>query len=316
MDIPVQSSLLSLLFCLIAIIKSNSQPGSGDTNWWCDQTPHAEPCRYFASHTQETNWPQSRSGFRKVIIQVTLERALAAQEQLLHLRPKHESKRQRAVRADCLKLHVNTVLQLNRTLGCLAGLNWSCSDFDVQTWLSTALTNIETCRLGFRDLNVPDTIITPSTTANLSQLISDSLAVNWALLGLESEGSPSDKEKFPTWVSPKDRRLLQSSSVEPDLVVAKDGSGDYKTVQAAIDAAAQRSSTSSRLVIYVKRGVYAENIDVGINNSKIMLIGEGMRYTIITSSRSVKGGYTTYSSATAGTYVEKKLYFHVYLRTL
>ena len=32
-----------------------------------------------------------------------------------------------------------------------------------------------------------------------------------------------------------------------------------------------------------------------------MLVGDGPRLTIITSGRSVKGGYTTYSSATAGT---------------
>ena len=50
----------------------------------------------------------------------------------------------------------------------------------------------------------------------------------------------------------------------------------------------------------MKKGVYRENIEVGNDNHNIMLVGEGERKTIITSARSVKGGYTTYNSATAG----------------
>jgi pectinesterase len=81
-------------------------------------------------------------------------------------------------------------------------------------------------------------------------------------------------------------------------VVAKDGSGHYKTVQAALDAASKRKF-KTRFVIHVKKGVYKENIEVAVHNDNIMLVGEGMQNTI-TSSRSVQGGFTTYSSATAG----------------
>ncbi|GAB4825959.1 Probable pectinesterase/pectinesterase inhibitor 59 [Ancistrocladus abbreviatus] len=84
------------------------------------------------------------------------------------------------------------------------------------------------------------------------------------------------------------------------FVVAKDGSGQYKTVQAAIDAAA-RSGVSGRKVIFVRRGVYLENIWVNHYTNDLMLVGEGMRLTIVTGSRSVKSGYTTYNSAVAGT---------------
>ncbi|XP_031393825.1 probable pectinesterase/pectinesterase inhibitor 60 [Punica granatum] len=296
----IKISLLSLLFCLVIPVMSNSQLDSGDINWWCDQTPHPEPCKYFTSHSHNHPLPQNRFDFRKIMVQVTMERALMAQKQVLRFRPKRNNKRQKAVRADCLKLHDNTILQLNRSLDGIAGVNQTCSDFDIQTWLSTALTNIETCRLGSRDLNVLDTMITPATSTNLSRLISDSLAVNGALLGSEDEDVPSGGEEFPGWVSTKDRKLLQSSSIRPNLVVAKDGSGHFRTVQAAINVAARRRSMSTRFVIYVKRGVYVENIEVGINNNNVMLIGDGIRYTIISSSRSVRGGYTTYSSATAG----------------
>ncbi|KAF5732299.1 pectinesterase/pectinesterase inhibitor 33 [Tripterygium wilfordii] len=98
-----------------------------------------------------------------------------------------------------------------------------------------------------------------------------------------------------------ERKLLQSTTQasKANLVVTKDGSGHFRTIQAAIDAAARRRG-SGRFIIYVKRGVYGENIEVGINNNNIVLVGDGMKDTIITSSRSVGRGYTTYSSATAG----------------
>ena len=66
-------------------------------------------------------------------------------------------------------------------------------------------------------------------------------------------------EGFPSWVSAADRKLLQSSSgnvPKADIVVAQDGSGNYKTVTEAVAAAAKQSSGSKRFVIYVKKGVY------------------------------------------------------------
>lgn len=207
-----------------------------------------------------------------------------------------ENKHQKAAWSDCVKLYANTVLQLNRTLQGLK-FDRSCTDFDAQTWLSTALTNIRTCQSGYMELNVSD-FITPVMSNNLSQLISNSLAVNGVLLKRENVTYTNG---FPSWLSGHERNLLESSSLEAraNLVVATDGSGNYRTIQAAINAAAGRRG-SGRFIIHVKRGVYRENIEVGLNNNNIMLVGEGMRNTIITSGRSVGSGSTTYSSATAG----------------
>nr|GMD52059.1 pectinesterase 2-like [Ipomoea batatas] len=106
---------------------------------------------------------------------------------------------------------------------------------------------------------------------------------------------------FPTWVSPGDRKLLQDgSAVRPNLVVASDGSGDFKTVKAALVAAAQRRRGSGRFVIHIKGGVYRENVEIGWKTKNIMLVGDGLRRTIISGSRSVGGGSTTFNSATVG----------------
>ncbi|XP_021285817.1 probable pectinesterase/pectinesterase inhibitor 33 isoform X1 [Herrania umbratica] len=265
-------------------------------SWWCSKTPHPEPCKYFMPHGSHRFAPRHMTEFRNMMVRVALDRAVVAKKNVLEFGQSCENRHQKAAWRDCLKLFDNTILQLNLTLqGLETGGRISCSDFDAQTWLSTALTNIQTCEAGFIDFNVSDSS-TPMTSNNISQLISNSLAVNGVFLHTQNH-----TEVSPGWLSWHDRWLLASEStkVKAHLVVAKDGSGNFKTVQAALDAAAKRRRTS-RFIIYVAKGVYRENIEVVNTNYNIMLIGDGMKRTIITSSRSVKTGYTTYSSATAG----------------
>ncbi|CAI0418841.1 unnamed protein product [Linum tenue] len=111
-------------------------------------------------------------------------------------------------------------------------------------------------------------------------------------------GTGSQKAAGPAeWLSAGDRRLLQSSEdITPDVVVAADGSGDYATVGAAVAAAPSKSS--KRYIIRIKAGVYKENVEVGKGKTNIMFVGDNKETTIITGSRSVGDGFTTFSSAT------------------
>nr|GMD65083.1 pectinesterase 2-like [Ipomoea batatas] len=88
-----------------------------------------------------------------------------------------------------------------------------------------------------------------------------------------------------------------SAASKADVVVAQDGSGNYKTVTEAVNAAA-KGSGSGRYVIYVKAGVYKENVNIGSKLKNVMLVGDGIGKTIITGSQSVGGGTTTFKSAT------------------
>ncbi|KAJ0099806.1 hypothetical protein Patl1_19900 [Pistacia atlantica] len=221
-------------------------------------------------------------------LQLTMEHAVSAQNHNKHLGSKCRNEKEKTAWSDCLKLYENAIIQLNQTLDP----NTKCTDFDTQTWLSTSLTNLETCRTGFMELGVSDHML-PLMSNNVSQLISNTLSINNA----SSVKPETYKGGFPSWVKAGDRKLLQTSSVTADLVVAQDGSGNYKTIQAALDAAAERSR-SGRFVISIKRGVYTENLVIGNSLKNIMLIGDGLRYTIITGSRSVGGGSTTFNSAT------------------
>lgn len=91
--------------------------------------------------------------------------------------------RKRLALADCLKLYRNTILQLNNALDS----STKCTLFDIQAWLSTALTNLETCRTGLAELNVSDYVLPLITSNNVTKLISNSLAINNASAGLGKE---------------------------------------------------------------------------------------------------------------------------------
>ncbi|KAJ6376531.1 hypothetical protein OIU76_025643 [Salix suchowensis] len=90
------------------------------------------------------------------------------------------------------------------------------------------------------------------------------------------------------------------SASDSDLVQplngAQDGSGDYTTVQEAVNSAPDKSQ--SRYVIHVKSGIYKENVEVGKNKKNVMIVGDGMDFTILTGSLNVVDGSTTFRSAT------------------
>ncbi|XP_024992526.1 pectinesterase 2-like [Cynara cardunculus var. scolymus] len=284
-----------LLAILVVGVLLSLSPGvygytKSEITSWCNQTPHPEPCEQFLSPNSNYGPIKQKPDFVKALLKVTLERAKHAGSHTLTLGPKCRNEREKAAWSDCLELYENTIDRISKTVDPT-----KCSQVDMQTWLSSALTNIETCRAGFEELGVSD-YIWPLMNNNVSSLISNTLAMNKAQNS--SYSVPKDKKSgFPAWVKPGDRKLLQSSSPQANIVVAQDGSGNYKTIGAAIAAAAKRSG-SGRYVIRVKAGVYKENIEIGSKLKNIMLLGDGIGKTIITGSKSVGGGTTTFKSAT------------------
>ncbi|XP_027113015.1 pectinesterase 2-like [Coffea eugenioides] len=259
---------------------------------WCAQTPYPQPCEYFLSHSPKYGhgYPiKGKSDFLKMSLNLALERALHGRENTYNLGSKCQNQREKAAWADCLELYESTIVKINKTVDPYT----KCSAVDAQTWLSTALTNLETCKQGFTELGRGADFLVPlMSNSNVSCLISNTLSLNKV-----GYNEPSYKEGFPTWVKPGDRKLLQSSSPKPNVVVAQDGSGNFKTVAQAIAAAAKRSG-NGRYVIHIKAGTYKENVEIGTKLKNIMLVGDGIGKTIITGSKSVDGGSTTFKSAT------------------
>ncbi len=82
------------------------------------------------------------------------------------------------------------------------------------------------------------------------------------------------------------------------FTVAKDGSGDYKYIQDAIDA--MRVYPLATITLYIKNGVYNEKIELPATNTDVAFIGESADKTIITfNDHSGRGKLTTFTSYTA-----------------
>lgn len=70
-----------------------------------------------------------------------------------------------------------------------------------------------------------------------------------------------------------------SAKEERKLIVAKDGSGDFKTVQEAINAVPDFRNVET--VIFIKNGVYKEKLNLSASKRKVRLLGESMDKTVL-----------------------------------
>ncbi|OQP58387.1 pectinesterase family protein [Niastella populi] len=82
------------------------------------------------------------------------------------------------------------------------------------------------------------------------------------------------------------------------FTVAKDGTGEYKYIQDAIDA--MRVYPLAPITLYIKNGVYNEKIELPATNTDVTFIGESVDKTIIVfNDYSGRGKLTTFTSYTA-----------------
>lgn len=70
------------------------------------------------------------------------------------------------------------------------------------------------------------------------------------------------------------------SAITYNIVVAKDGTGNYKTVQEAFNAVASNSST--RTIIYIKNGTYKQVVTLSSTKKNVTIIGESRDGVILT----------------------------------
>lgn len=228
---------------------------------------------------------------------------------------KHLTNREKVALNDCLEMIDETLDELEETseeLEKYSSTKISLKEHasDLKTLISSAITNQESCIDGFShdgaDKKVRKELL--STEHRVEKMCSNALAMicnmtNTDIANDEKLKGRNLKEEekdrvWPHWLSAGDRRLLQSSTVTPDVVVAADGSGNFKTVSEAVAAAPQGSS--KRYVIRIKAGVYRENVEVPKKKKNIMFLGDGRSNTIITASKNVQDGTTTFKSATVG----------------
>ncbi|KAL3825056.1 hypothetical protein ACJIZ3_021085 [Penstemon smallii] len=175
---------------------------------------------------------------------------------------------------------------------------------DLETWLSTVITDQETCFDALDEANATFSDEIRVLMTNSTQFASNSLAIVTKLLGILGDFKipihrrlMGEESKFPAWVAGGDRRLLQETRPMPDVTVASDGSGDVRTINEAVTRIPEKSKT--RFVIYVKTGEYVENVLLNKSHWNVMIYGDGKTATIVSSDKSVVGhNVTTFDTST------------------
>ncbi|KAJ0988341.1 hypothetical protein J5N97_006697 [Dioscorea zingiberensis] len=225
--------------------------------------------------------------------------------------------------SDCELLLSKSLVNLHAALTSSGHTdNLSSYANDIDNWLSAVIASKGTCVDGFSgDQELQKNI--SQVFDYMTELTSNSLAIleevttlldqlqnlpdikipnntQRRLLFSEEEVYPAHPDGFPVWLSKADRRLLRqrNGQVRPNMVVAQDGSGDYRTINDAVKNIPKRYR--GRFVIYVKAGRYNERVVIEEWMTNVMVYGDGPRKTVIVNNayKDDKRGSTTFNSAT------------------
>ena len=280
----------------------------------CGMTDHQEICQKSLSPVAEKGSMDPKE-FIKAAIQSTineLSKSMNFTDNLV----KNVSSSARLIKMgldDCKELLQFAVEDLQSSFSMvddndLRNMNDTEKDADLKNWLSAVISFQENCRDEFQDAPGYQSLMTKNLQ-DASLHTDNALAIVCNLgdilkyFGLEFNIKPSggrrllSEDGYPSWLSASDIKVLalqDNGRIRPNVVVAKDGSGQFKSIAAALDT--YPKNHSGRYVIYVKAGIYDEYIIVQRDQKHVFIYGDGARKTIVTGNKNYRN-YKTQESA-------------------
>ncbi|XP_057517770.1 pectinesterase [Amaranthus tricolor] len=209
--------------------------------------------------------------------------------------------------------------------------------WSLRVWLSDVITFANSCGDEFGEAEATDlqkimqdgVVSATEITVSMLDIVT---SFNKALAGLDLSMNASklvekfnpnrrllslvnvDEEGYPRWLSGSDRRLLGNKGgkgiagggsvaappvvrgMKPNAVVALDNSGQFKSIAAAVNAHPGKGLVG-RYVIYVKAGIYKEEVIIGKQQNNIFMYGDGPLKTIVMGDKSFTKGVQTSKTA-------------------
>ncbi|KAL8527928.1 hypothetical protein ACS0TY_005662 [Phlomoides rotata] len=273
----------------------------------CQETDYQETCQNSLKNTNSSD-PKE---LIEIAFQAAIKQINEAAENSTLLAELERDPRGKAALQSCRELSHRAADDLQRSFAKFKNFDVSELDTiisDLKIWLSGAITYQETCLDGFEgvDGGAGDKMREFLTTSmqmtsnglamvnGVSQVLESIIGQNFnsrRLLSLESDGEPN-------WIDFNKRKLLKSSKdeIKPDIVVAKDGSGDYTTINDALKHVPINGNET--FTLYVKKGVYEEKVTINATMKHLLLVGDGPTKTKITGNLNFIDGTNTYHTAT------------------
>lgn len=320
-------SLILVVGVVLGVVASINRHGSNDNNSAdnmsasmkavtsiCAPTDYKEACVRSLSPVAQ-NGTTDPKVFLLAAVNMTIEYAKSGLELSRMLKGAVNDSRDQMALGDCKELLQFSIDELQSSFSMVGDSDTRTLNdrvADLTNWLSAVISYQQTCLDG---LNAPEIktamqdglVNTTQLTSNALAIvsgISDILAtfkipINFNAKSRRLLGTTELKSNgYPTWFSASDRKLLASRNnggIRPNVVVAKDGSGQYKTITAAL--AAYPKNHKGRYVIYIKAGIYNEYITVTKDQVNVFMYGDGPRKTIVTGRKNNREGVSTYQTA-------------------
>jgi len=269
----------------------------------CAVTDYKETCEYSLLKTVKGNAATQPKEILKASIAVVSKGIDEVIDRAKTI--KFDTPLKKAAFNDCLELLKDAKEELNSSISTIKGMDLgkiSSRTPDINNWLSAVMSYQQTCIDGFPDGEEKAAMQKLLKTAK--ELGSNALAVVSQISSIFSKLHNLKRNLlayevgFPTWINEEDRRILKVDGPKqtPNMTVAKDGSGNYTTITAALNALPQKYK--GRYVIYVKEGVYEENVIVTKKTENITIYGDGSQKSIVTGKKNYIDGVPTFQTAT------------------
>ncbi|KAG9459948.1 hypothetical protein H6P81_004456 [Aristolochia fimbriata] len=290
----------------------------------CAPTDHKESCEHVMNEAVKNNGGKTDpKELVKAAFQATLEELKSVFNMSTGLGQKESDPMTKMALSDCEDLMQSAIQELQASFSAVGDQELhTLSDRvdEIKNWLSAVLSYQQACMDGLPRPEVKSAI--SNGMVNATQLTSNALAIVSEVASilsafnipfnlntnngnkrrlLETEGGLHDMDEhgLPVWLSAADRKLLaykDTQKLKPNVVVAQDGSGNFKTINDALKNIPK--SRSGRYVIYVKAGIYREQVLIENEMENIFMYGDGPRKTVVTASKNYVDGTPTYQTAT------------------
>ncbi|XVF62557.1 hypothetical protein PTKIN_Ptkin09bG0017700 [Pterospermum kingtungense] len=289
----------------------------------CQPTDYKESCQKSLSNATSTDPKELiKTGFQAAISE--LENAVANSSTVKEV-AKDPNARQAL--ENCHELMDYAIDDLKNSFNQLGAFDVSKLDEyieNLKVWLGGAITYEQTCLDGFTNSTGEAGEKMKALLKSAQELTSNGLAMvselgsivnklnipNVGVIDTANETTIDRKllsvvHDVPSWVSRGQRMLLAqtAANIKPNVVVAKDGSGKYSSINEALKDVPKKNPTT--FVIYIKAGVYKEQVIVTKSMPNVMFIGDGPTKTIITGNLNKIDGTSTFKTATVGVVGEK-----------
>ncbi|KAK4389097.1 putative pectinesterase/pectinesterase inhibitor 17 [Sesamum angolense] len=273
---------LSILYSfpvLVSLLLPNLTICNASEPWnltiWCSRTPHPRICESRVQHI----FPHdiSLEHFEQATMILAIQEAVNATKIIWQNVYNLKTEREKTRWKSCSN-HIDAAIH-DLATAISAG-----SDDGRQDPLNKALTSVAECYKESVRGKIKENHL-EVISSHLYKLVENAIAVNNSTItsSMEVERNLSGKQ--------------ENGYAQIKVVVAKDGSGDFKTIKAALDTAQRRAD--GRFLIHLKKGTYNEYVVIPSHLNDITMIGDGIGKTIITGNKhSGHNGIDTYTSAT------------------